>query len=118
MRLDELDEPFHRVLHHAALSGEPPPALLASLRAGIAVEPDAARELIEALETLGDRLRGANVLAHDGLRRRVGGRDEAQSDGRRDRGDQQTGARQCWHQGTPHGSTVHGRTRADPAHGV
>jgi hypothetical protein len=62
VRLDALDEPFRLVLHHAALSGEPPPAVLASLRAGIAVEPDAARELIEALEVLGDRLQGATVL--------------------------------------------------------
>jgi hypothetical protein len=62
IRLDELEEPFRRVLHHAALAGEPPPAALASLRAGIAVEPDAARELVEALETLVDRLRGVPAL--------------------------------------------------------
>ena len=62
VRLDELEEPFRRVLYHAALGGEPPPAVLASLRLGIAVEPDAARELVEALEALGDRLHGTTVI--------------------------------------------------------
>lgn len=62
IHLGDLEEPYRVVLYHAALDGEPPPALLASLRAGIAVEIDAAHELIAALYTLQDRLQGATAL--------------------------------------------------------
>jgi hypothetical protein len=40
------------VLHHAALDGEQPPAFLASLRRGEPVDPNAARELLQALVDL------------------------------------------------------------------
>ena len=37
------------VTRHAALEGEPPPALLATLRRGETIDPDGARELLQAL---------------------------------------------------------------------
>lgn len=45
------------VLRHLAARGEPPPALLASLRLGQPVDPDAARELLDALIDLERELR-------------------------------------------------------------
>jgi hypothetical protein len=45
------------VVRHFAGAGEPPPALLASLRRGEAIDPDAARELLDALTILERALR-------------------------------------------------------------
>lgn len=44
------------VIRHAAFADEPPPALLASLRRGETIDPDAARELIQALVDLEGQL--------------------------------------------------------------
>jgi hypothetical protein len=54
------------ILHHAALQGEPPPALLASLRRGEPIDPDAARELLQALIDLEGALRD-----HEAIERRL-----------------------------------------------